>query len=296
MTNDEFLREALSSPACPDDFEESYRYFCQYQKMATDMLRDVAGICEKNGIIYTLSSGSVLGAVRDGGQIPWDYDVDLCVPFFEKDRLYEALEKDLDERFCFYAPEKDRDYRPVFVRVVPKGYMHQAVHVDVFFMIGLPDDPEERKAYCQEVRELACARMYVAEKLSDYPYSLRAKGEALLKKGRYLLKYGEDARGSHDTLYGRYDPRTVTYVSSLSVHCGKKISPASRYLEPEHIATAFGDLAVPKDHLKYLEEKYGDWQKYMPIEKRIGEVEKICKRFKWYEERQIKGRKGNSHA
>ena len=99
MTNEEFLEEALKSPECPANFKSMYKYFCTYQKMSIETLQEVTRIFEKRGIEYQLAYGSTLGAVRDGGQIPWDYDIDLYVPFYEREKLEAALATELDSKY-----------------------------------------------------------------------------------------------------------------------------------------------------------------------------------------------------
>ncbi len=288
MTNREFLEEAQAYEGCPKDFAERYAYFCGYQKMAFDMLKEFVRVCDKHGILYALSSGSLLGIVRDGGQIPWDYDVDLTVPYFEKDRLCRALDEDLDGRYRYYVPGRDSRYRPSIMRIVPKGYMHQVIHVDVFFLIGLPEDRNEREAYCREVREKVRARMYVAERLSDYPYPLKTKLHNSLLKLKYLARYGKEATGDNDALFSRYDLREAPCAAAVSTKCGKSVAPAARYLGAVKYHTKHGDFLVPGDYEEYLKMKYGDWTKYLPVEKRIREVEKQCRLFEWYEGRMRK--------
>ena len=285
MTNQEFLAEALAYEGCPESFREDYAYFCSYQALSVEMLKDFVRICTKHDIHYTLCAGSALGVVRDGGQIPWDYDVDVYVLYNEKEKLYRALDQDLDSRFYYCAPEKDPHYRPHIIRIVPKGYVHQAIHVDVFFLIGVPDNKEERDSYCKEIRERDLARRYVAQRLSEYPYPLWAKLHQKLLKYKYLLKFGRSATGDNSKLFNRYDIREVSYVTALTEKCGNTLHPKKRFLEPDVFQSDFGEVFLPNDHIAYLQMKYGDWKQYLPIEKRIREVEKHCRLFRWYEKR-----------
>ena len=48
---------------------------------------------------YQLAYGSLLGAIRDGGQITWDYDIDVFIPYEERGQLIEALNRDLKSEF-----------------------------------------------------------------------------------------------------------------------------------------------------------------------------------------------------
>lgn len=120
MTSEEFLKEVLSSPLCPDNFEEIYKEFRKYQKITMDTLIEFHRVCEKSNIEYELAYGSLLGAIRDNGQIPWDYDIDVFVAFKDKERLIETLKKELDDKYYFYCPEVNQKCRHVIMRLAPK--------------------------------------------------------------------------------------------------------------------------------------------------------------------------------
>ena len=122
MNSQEFLKEVLNSEICPSNFEIIYKSFLKYQKAAIDTLNEFHRVCEENKIQYQLAYGSLLGAIRDNGQIPWDYDVDVFVPFEEKDRLITSLKRDLDDKYYFYCPEVDSKCRHFVMRLAPKKY------------------------------------------------------------------------------------------------------------------------------------------------------------------------------
>ena len=284
MTNEEFLQEALASDKCPKDFEQDYAYFCKYQQMTIDTLRAFADACRKRGVHFQLAFGSLLGAVRDGGQIPWDYDVDVIVPYAEREQLFAALNEELDPKFCYYAPEKDREYRTSFPRIVPRGIPNQMIHVDVFYVTGLPEDDAECARYCKEIRDRFDARMYTTENLADYPYNLKFKLMRKLMKCRYLLRYGpKKARGDCSEVFSRYDLKTSTRATVISGRAGKKLDPAKWYLESTEYETREGTFPVTAYYEDFLKNRFGDWQKYFPIENRIAEVRKHCRKFRWYE-------------
>ena len=84
MKAKQFIDEATSSGLVQENFQEVYVKFQRYQNLAIRTLQAFGQVCERNGIPYQLAWGSLLGAVRDGGQIPWDYDVDVFVPYKER--------------------------------------------------------------------------------------------------------------------------------------------------------------------------------------------------------------------
>ncbi len=87
MDSSQFVNEVLNSDICPEGFEAIYEGFQTYQSDVLKVLKEFHRVCEKNGVTYQLAFGSLLGAIRDGGQIPWDYDIDVIVPFEEKGKL-----------------------------------------------------------------------------------------------------------------------------------------------------------------------------------------------------------------
>lgn len=72
--------------------------FGEFQTIAKSVLKRVCEFCEKNGLKYFLSYGTLIGAVRHGDMIPWDYDIDIMMPredlnkFLELTKNQDAIE------------------------------------------------------------------------------------------------------------------------------------------------------------------------------------------------------------
>lgn len=64
------------------------------KKVSLDILKKIAEICDQNEIPYFLGYGTLLGAIRHNGYIPWDDDVDLCVYMADYERLLDKIEED----------------------------------------------------------------------------------------------------------------------------------------------------------------------------------------------------------
>ena len=74
-------------------------------------------ICARNNISYCLAYGSLLGAVRDGGQIPWDYDIDVVISIKDREKLIDCLKQDLGEDFYYTYKNNVANYPTTCLRI-----------------------------------------------------------------------------------------------------------------------------------------------------------------------------------
>ncbi len=111
------------------------------------MMKEIHESLTSHGIRYYVISGSLLGAVRHGGFIPWDDDMDIAIPRADYDRLISESESILPSHLEFVCGEKNADYPLQFGKiqdsrttVIEKAYRHDlgGVYVDVFPLDGVP--------------------------------------------------------------------------------------------------------------------------------------------------------------
>ena len=116
------------------------------------ILDHVHHFCEAHGLTYFLSSGTLIGAVRHGGYIPWDDDIDIYMPRKDYERLLREFKSDnqyklLDsakELHYYYTFAKVVDLRTLMVEEETEGY-EIGVYIDVFPVDYVPDDLKERE-------------------------------------------------------------------------------------------------------------------------------------------------------
>lgn len=80
------------------------------QMKLLEMMRDIDAVCRKHDICYWLSGGSALGAVRHGGFIPWDDDMDISMMREDYEKFLTVVQKDLPEGYIFQSFDTDKRY------------------------------------------------------------------------------------------------------------------------------------------------------------------------------------------
>ena len=86
-----------------------------------DMLKAVAHLCEDHGLRYSIYCGTLLGAVRHKGFIPWDDDVDIAMPLKDFRRFKKVVHK-LPERFSCVCFDNTPDSIWPWIRIVANGH------------------------------------------------------------------------------------------------------------------------------------------------------------------------------
>lgn len=121
-----------------------------------DILKDIDSICKENNIEYYIAYGTALGAVRHGGFIPWDDDIDICMTREAYDRFLEVMPNAMPEKYDLLDIKNTNKYSMCFAKVSKKGTKfkekvgtaegyEQGIFVDVFPLDYAPDDEKERK-------------------------------------------------------------------------------------------------------------------------------------------------------
>lgn len=118
----------------------------RYQALLLEMARDAIEVCEREGIAYQLGGGSALGAVRHGGFIPWDDDIDINLPGDDYERFRARLLREHGDRYCVLDANTPGYCKP-FARIGRRGSLYRGcdagggdrIFIDVIRMENLPD-------------------------------------------------------------------------------------------------------------------------------------------------------------
>lgn len=271
MNRVEFKEEVLQSSICPNNFEEIFNEYCHFQNEAIKTLVEFHRICEMHCVKYQLAYGSLLGAIRDNGQIPWDYDIDVFVPYNEKERLIGAIMKDLSSDFYCYCPEIDKNCRHFMMRLAPKEHKTNLLHVDVFYVIGAPFEKKELVAFESKIQRYFYWRYYKLVKLVELR-SLRSKCKTLLMKLLLSFITMEHINKEMKRLCEKYEmSKSNTCISIQGVYRNKAFD-TEKLWDTMLLDTEVGTFRITKNYNYVLSFIYGDYRKIFPLHERLNEM------------------------
>lgn len=111
----------------------------EIQAIETEMLKELADICDRNNLEYYLAYGSVIGAIRHKGPIPWDTDADIIVPYNQLEIFISLARKELSGKFFVDYHDTNKSYCWTFPRIGLKGYSTNILHIDIFTITGISE-------------------------------------------------------------------------------------------------------------------------------------------------------------
>ena len=148
------------------------------KKIEVDILRNIDSFCKEHNLKYFLLGGTLLGAVRHRGFIPWDDDIDIGMPREDYDtfcRIFKLPNLDLHlpgEKKYPYPFAKVTQKNSVIYELENSYQGYFGVYVDIFPLNEIPDDLKLRQKYFK--------------KLNNYKYLISIKTTLLSKKRNFL--------------------------------------------------------------------------------------------------------------
>lgn len=123
-----------------------------------EILKIIDAFCRKHEIQYSLYAGSLLGAVRHQGFIPWDDDLDICMKRSEYERFIESWMKDHPERYLLQNKETEPSFTQSFTKIrkdhttflqdeSERGKYHTGIFVDVFPIDRIPEGKLKQRIF-----------------------------------------------------------------------------------------------------------------------------------------------------
>lgn len=253
------------------------------------MYDDISQVCQKYNLSLMLGGGSVLGAVRHKGFIPWDDDLDLMLSREDFEVFTAVYEKELADKYELSVPRSKKESKTLFMQLIKKGTTlvcaddlcrtdSNGIRVDLYAIERMPDNKSLRyfKCSCLDLLRI-CAistNIYQTEnklfKLS-FSYSLRSRIYYYI---RYTLGFFCSILG-RKRLYDLFDRFASSSKGNLycTIPTGRRMSRGEQQKRcvffPVRTAEFEGrKVAIPNDYDAYLRNLYGDYMTVPPVNKR----------------------------
>ena len=254
------------------------------QEIELENLRMLMEICEKNHLRYYLIGGSLLGAMRHKGFIPWDDDIDVGLPRPDYNRFVQIAKDYLPAHMDIKTMTSDPNYKCYFTRLInnkKKIYWDHGqytavigVWMDVFPLDGLPENPLLRKLQVFRVKlNKALYKFtqidYVTTNRTNRPLSERVliRFAQLTHIGR--LMDADKRLKKLDQALQRYDYDASAYAWNFSGCYGKREIVPHIQLGGSRTAQFEGmQVSIPEAAEAYLTSIYGDYMKLPPEDQR----------------------------
>lgn len=264
------------------------------QQTQLEILKELDRICKANNINYQLFAGTLLGAVRHRGFIPWDDDVDVCLLRKDYDRLLKILEKDLDKKYFLQNYQTDESsilqfskIRKNHTRFVSGSYtdtsMHEGIFIDLFPMDNVKDSTFIGKMHIKLSNFMF---VLTSSMIKSRCYNVRSSLRKYIRLTLYYITRLLPKKKLHvlsDKVFCFFNDEETEYVSCLANGAPSdfyKKFTVKRASFDETIEQEFeGEkFPIPKKYDYVLTKNYGDYMSPPPLEEQVphhGEIADI---------------------
>ena len=244
----------------------------EHQLALLQMLHKIDRVCRKHNITYTLFAGTALGAVRHGGFIPWDDDLDIIMLRPEYERFLALAPDELDSTAYFLQREFSEHWPMFFTklrkngtacieRYIPRDSMtHQGIYIDIFPCDNLSDVPVKRRhqflASKMVITQSLYRRGYLTDNLSK-KLAMQLSRHLSVEK---LWAYAVNKREPESQMVHSFFGASSRYEKSIYLR--------EWFKETVLLPFEDGQFPVSAHYDELLTTLYGDYMTPTPVEKR----------------------------
>lgn len=250
------------------------------QLLMLKILKEVHKICEENNIKYFLSDGTLIGAIRHQGFIPWDDDLDIGMLREDYEKFCKIAPQILSENFILQNFQTDKGYGLQFGKVILKNTVWiekvakntnrqwSGIYIDIFPYDNITENKKMQKLI---------NRLYIFIQgliLIKFKYINISNYESMAKKLKYVLKKIYLCTISkklliyiRDSICKRYLNKSNTLVTKYGGNFYKNQNPYNFYKDLTLQTFEDTSFYIPKNYDKILKNLYGNYMEIPPIEK-----------------------------
>ncbi|MBQ3080238.1 MAG: LicD family protein [Clostridia bacterium] len=271
-------------------YEPSERETAQMKKVLLMIYKDVFSACEQNGITLMMCGGTALGAVRHGGFIPWDDDVDLLLTREDYEKFKQIFHKALGDKYVLQVPNADGcEISNLYMKVILKGTERKellklkapglhGLWVDIFPLDYAPDNKllQRIKGFFSDAFAYTAVSNYM--RTHDTPEIRKYMSATLSSRINHMIRMTLGFLTgflSYKTMYNLFDrfvqskkpTNTVTAPTGIRHYMGE-MHPKAHFIPAKEAAFEGERGYLPADVHSYLTQLYGDYMTPPPVNKR----------------------------
>ena len=259
------------------------------QMIMLEILKEVDRICREENIEYWLDGGTLLGAIRHKGFIPWDDDIDIAMRYADYERFLEIAPKKLSQEFFFQTNKTDKNMFSFWIKIRdrksllvedPNAQCHQGIFIDIFPFDSFYDYPSRNRWWRKIFQQLSKVSLSLEKSRRNFlRYPIFAKKNIVKNVSRVLFKPIANILYflNVDSII-KFHRKIRKYVGddSLKIKLGHGVLlPWHRIFNHETVfplrLIQFEDatFCAPNNYHEYLTISYGDYMQLPPMEKRV---------------------------
>lgn len=244
------------------------------------MLQNFHDFCEKNHLIYYLTGGTLLGAVRHHGFIPWDDDIDVCMPRNDYEKLLDSFNGSIEGLSIISVRNREEGYYLPFAKIINTGTLlrenmdtdyEMGIYLDIFPIDNLSNDYNTAyKLYKKVTRYrniLSIKNIKIAQRRVWYKNLTLKIGKAIS-----AIMPREKVLERIDIMSQRYRGNNrTTYIGMVcAAFYGKREILKSEWFKNRCLVEFEGmKVWAPENYDAFLGQLYGDYMQLPPVEKRV---------------------------
>ena len=258
----------------------------QWNLKLLETLTALVNICDENQFRYFLGYGTAIGAVRHGGIIPWDDDIDVAMPRPDYEKFRNYCKNHNIGKYHLFAPETNEDCYTMFMKFTDMSTtlletvnqkMSIGIYVDIFPLDGCSNDMNTFMSSYERLKKTVFHLFREANENKGIWYGVK-----MLMRGKYLCfirsvfitligakRCHQWAIKTFHNYVSKYRYDTSEYVVNyLSGYGGRERMERSIYGDGKYLAFEGKNFRVPEHVDSYLKSLYGDYMQLPPEEQR----------------------------
>ena len=265
-----------------DDVDRS-----KLKKCLMEIYSDIESVCKKHKITVMLAYGSVLGAIRHKGFIPWDDDMDIMMPRKDFQKFVKIFKKELSKKYVLYAPTSEEGVARRFAQIIKKNTrfvdvynvntsFEKGICLDLFIIDNVPENQIIRniKGRFADLIGFIGASVYIKKFDNQLTRDFMESTKRGKRNYKIRLLIGTVfSFFSYEKWYRIFDKivskeEKSEYYSDLT---GLYLAPVMKkdiFVPPVEAEFEGRKVMIPNNADIYLKKIYGDYMKIPPVEKR----------------------------